>query len=1564
MTVSEPGLPSSEQPRPHVDSLEQYKQQWTQSVEDPDTFFGEAALKELKWITPPTTIRSGSFEDGDVAWFHDGYLNASVNCVDRWALKSPNKPAIIWESDEPNEHVIISYSDLLKQVCMVANVLKSFGVKKGDVVAIYLPMVPEAVYAMLACARIGAIHSVVFAGFSAEALRDRIQDANCDVLITVSPLCYILIKIVILTQSLQADQGYRGSKRTHLKKIADQALTECPTVKRVLVLQRTGDPATPFHPNRDFWWHEQIAKQRPYCPPEVMNAEDPLFILYTSGSTGKPKGVLHTTAGYLLGAALSTKLVFDVHEGDRFGCTADVGWITGHTYIVYGPLVIGTTTLVFESIPTYPNPGRYWQMIDTHKLTHFYTAPTAIRALRRLGDKHVAPYRLDSLRVLGSVGEPINPEAWHWYNDVIGKGRCPIVDTYWQTEAGSIMITPLPGAISTKPGAATLPFFGLEAAVLDPTTGKVIEGNEVEGVLCMKRPWPSMARTIYGDHKRYLETYMSVYKGFYFTVSVAFKRWAMVSSVTKMVIFGSKVELTVDVINVSGHRLSTAEIESALILHPKVAEAAVVAIDDDLTGQAIFAYVVLKDEGSEQSASHLSTSVAHIHHDSHSDTLKKMTQDLVHQVRSHIGPFASPKRVLLVPDLPKTRSGKIMRRILRKIANGDDSAPTEEEIGKLGDLSTLADPSLTQANSTGDHSILYTLREDLRFAIALRCTYRPKNWTSLYFTRHVNRQVGFLAQKRLARGVKLNFAEATALIASQLLELIRDGKHSVAQLMDVGRKLLGRRHVLPSVLSVLHEVQVEGTFPDGSKLVTIHDPISSDDGDLELALYGSFLPIPKAEMFPLERVDQTIVPPGGVVVQPGKISLNTGRKRVGLKVTNNGDRPVQVGSHYHFIETNPLLVFDRILSYGKRLDIPAGTAVRFEPGETKTITLVDIAGNKIIKGGNNVATGKVEDGKKEALKTKMKQLGFGDQTQDVEIAASVYELDKKTYADFYGPTTGDKVRLADTSLFLEVEHDYTVYGDECKFGGGKVLRDGMGQAAGVTDAEALDLVITNALVVDWSGIFKADIGIKKGFIVGIGKAGNPDVMAGVTPGMIIGPTTEALAGEGHIFTAGAIDAHVHFICPQICTEAIASGVTTLIGGGTGPNTGTKATTCTSGVHHTQFMLTSTDELPLNFAFTGKGNAASAEGLEDQILAGAAGLKLHEDWGTTPSAIDACIKACEKYDVQATIHTDTLNESGFVESSIAAINGRSIHAYHTEGAGGGHAPDIIRVVGESNVIPSSTNPTRAFTVNTLDEHVDMLMVCHHLSRSIPEDVAFAESRIRAETIQAEDILHDMGAISIISSDSQAMGRVGEVVSRTWHTGSKMKDQRGWLKGGQNGVDALERNDNFRIKRYIAKYTINPAIVSGISHIVGSVEVGKFADLVMYQPALFGTKPELVIKGGLIAYCQMGDANASIPTTQPVISRPMYAGLASAAAMSSIAFVSKAAVDAGVALKYGLRKRVEAVKGCSKVRKVDMKLNASLPKMKVDPETYSVWADGELLQCAAATKVPMSQDVYLF
>jgi urease subunit alpha len=567
-------------------------------------------------------------------------------------------------------------------------------------------------------------------------------------------------------------------------------------------------------------------------------------------------------------------------------------------------------------------------------------------------------------------------------------------------------------------------------------------------------------------------------------------------------------------------------------------------------------------------------------------------------------------------------------------------------------------------------------------------------------------------------------------------------------------------------------------------------------------------------------------------------------------------------------------------------------------------------------------------------------------------------MDRRAYAAMYGPTTGDRVALGDTGLVVEVERDFTSYGDECKFGGGKVLRDQQGQMAGADDAHALDVVITNALVVDHTGIYKADVGIKHGRIVGIGKAGNPDVMDGVTAEMVVGVTTEAIAGEGCILTAGGIDAHIHFICPQQAHEALASGVTTFIGGGTGPATGTNATTCTPGARHIELMLLATDALPINVGLTGKGNSSLTDGLVDQIRAGAVGLKLHEDWGTTPAAIDCCLDVAEDEDVQVTIHTDTLNESGYVDDSIAAFKGRSIHTYHSEGAGGGHAPDILRVVGEPCVLPSSTNPTRPFTVNTLDEHLDMLMVCHHLDRSIPEDVAFAESRIRGETIAAEDVLHDLGAISIISSDSQAMGRVGEVVCRTWQTAAKMKEERGRLDGERG------QNDNLRVRRYIAKYTINPAIAHGMSHEIGSVEIGKWADLVLWRPAFFGVRPELVLKGGFIAWAQMGDPNASIPTPQPSYMRPMFGAFGRATGATSIAFVSQRAIAEGHIAALGLTKRINAVRRCRGLAKADMKLNDALPKMKIDPESYEVFADGVLLHAKPATRVALARLYSLF
>ncbi len=564
-------------------------------------------------------------------------------------------------------------------------------------------------------------------------------------------------------------------------------------------------------------------------------------------------------------------------------------------------------------------------------------------------------------------------------------------------------------------------------------------------------------------------------------------------------------------------------------------------------------------------------------------------------------------------------------------------------------------------------------------------------------------------------------------------------------------------------------------------------------------------------------------------------------------------------------------------------------------------------------------------------------------------------LNRRAYAEMYGPTTGDRVRLADTDLMIEVEKDFAVYGDEVKFGGGKVIRDGMGQSQRPSD-ETVDTVITNALIVDYWGIVKADVGIKNGRIAAIGKAGNPDTQPDVD--VVIGPGTEAIAGEGKILTAGGIDAHIHFICPQQIEEALMSGITTMLGGGTGPATGTNATTCTPGPWHIGKMLQAADGLPMNIGYMGKGNASLPAALEEQVGAGAMGLKLHEDWGTTPAAIDNCLNVAEAADVQVAIHTDTLNESGFVEDTLAAFRGRSIHTFHTEGAGGGHAPDIIKACGLPNVLPSSTNPTRPYTANTVDEHLDMLMVCHHLDPSIPEDVAFAESRIRRETIAAEDILHDLGAFSMIASDSQAMGRVGEVICRTWQTAHKMKVQRGCL------AEDNARHDNFRVKRYIAKYTINPAIAHGLAEHIGSVEAGKFADLVLWEPRFFGAKPALIIKGGMIVAAPMGDPNASIPTPQPVHYRPMFGAFGGALAATSVSFVSRAGSEAGVAERLGLAKEVVPVKGTRDIGKADMVLTDRTPEIEVDPETYEVRADGERLTCEPATELPLAQRFFLF
>ena len=569
------------------------------------------------------------------------------------------------------------------------------------------------------------------------------------------------------------------------------------------------------------------------------------------------------------------------------------------------------------------------------------------------------------------------------------------------------------------------------------------------------------------------------------------------------------------------------------------------------------------------------------------------------------------------------------------------------------------------------------------------------------------------------------------------------------------------------------------------------------------------------------------------------------------------------------------------------------------------------------------------------------------------------KIPRRTYADLYGPTRGDRVRLADTELIAEVEQDYAVYGDEITFGGGKVIRDGMGQSSTArreSEHGALDLVITNALIIDHWGIVKADVGVRNGRIVKIGKAGNPDTQAEIDPDLVVGACTEVIAGEGKILTAGGVDSHIHFISPQQIYEALSNGTTTMIGGGTGPATGTDATTCTPGRWNLEQMFRAAEAWPMNFGFLGKGNASTREPLSEQILAGACGLKLHEDWGTTPAAIDACLRVADEFDVQVAIHTDTLNEAGFVDDTIAAIGGRTIHSYHTEGAGGGHAPDIIKIAGLPNILPSSTNPTRPLTVNTIAEHLDMLMVCHHLNPQVPEDVAFAESRIRQETIAAEDILHDLGAISMMSSDSQAMGRIGEVATRTWQTAHKMKVQRAALTGDSS------RNDNLRIKRYVSKYTINPAIAHGIAHEIGSIEPGKLADLVLWSPAFFGVKPEMVIKGGFIAWSVMGDANASIPTPQPVLYRPMFGSFGAAPQSTGVTFVSLASL--GYIETLGLKKRLVAVQNCRKIGKADMIHNSATPNIEVDPETYEVRADGELLTCEPASVLPLAQRYFLF
>lgn len=725
---------------------------------------------------------------------------------------------------------------------------------------------------------------------------------------------------------------------------------------------------------------------------------------------------------------------------------------------------------------------------------------------------------------------------------------------------------------------------------------------------------------------------------------------------------------------------------------------------------------------------------------------------------------------------------------------------------------------------------------------------------------------------------------------------------------------------------------------------------------------------------------------GEYQIQDGDIILNQGRPVQTLSVTNTGDRPIQIGSHYHFYEVNDALSFEREQTRGYRLNIISGTAVRFEPGQSREVELVAYAGKQAVYG----FAGRVMGAVKPEQAT--------DKAIDKKATTSQKQVSRRIYAEHFGPTTGDKVRLADTELWLQVEADLTshkdtitdqiealqrgesisqsteIKGEEVKFGGGKVIRDGMGQGQ-LLGAEVADTVITNALVVDYTGIYKADIGIKDGRISAIGKAGNPDIQPAID--IPIGGATEIISGEGKILTAGGVDSHIHFIAPQQCETALMSGVTTMLGGGTGPAQGTLATTCTPGAYHIGSMLKSTDSIAMNIGLLGKGNVSVPTPIAEQIEAGAVGLKLHEDWGTTPQAIDNCLSVADQYDVQVAIHTDTLNESGYLESTLAAFKNRCIHTFHTEGAGGGHAPDILKAIGESHVLPSSTNPTRPYTVNTIDEHLDMLMVCHHLSPAIAEDVAFAESRIRQETIAAEDILHDLGAISMMSSDSQAMGRVGEVVIRTWQTAHKMKVQRGHLAPDATAdleqqnqhitltdYDHSANNDNFRIKRYIAKYTINPAITHGISDMVGSIEVGKWADMVLWSPKFFGVKPECIIKGGLIAAVPMGDINASIPTPQPVHYRTMFATYPKSVAQTSITFMSQAAINKQVDKQLGLNKVIQPVHGIRDIRKSDMRFNSYCPDMAINPETYEVRADSETLMCEPADVLPMAQRYFLF
>ncbi|XP_028966347.1 uncharacterized protein LOC100903642 [Galendromus occidentalis] len=802
---------------------------------------------------------------------------------------------------------------------------------------------------------------------------------------------------------------------------------------------------------------------------------------------------------------------------------------------------------------------------------------------------------------------------------------------------------------------------------------------------------------------------------------------------------------------------------------------------------------------------------------------------------------------------------------------------------------------------------------------------------------------------------------------------------------------------------MIDELSIEACFDDGTKLVCLHHPICENYLPLEAALYGSFVE-PISDFDEPDETDD--ITPGEVQSGDGTVTLNENRVKREFGVTSTCDRPIQIGSHYPFIEANPALIFDRARSYGMRLDIAAGMSVRFEPGDTKRVRLVEVGGLRKVFGGNGFCGGKLCDQNLERAMAMIRERGFGNANDEAadEIIDVPLEISRSDYAANYGPTVGDLVRLGDTDLYVEVEKDMTSYGDEVKFGGGKVIRDGMGQCVGRSCDETLDLVLTNALIIDAVlGIVKADIGINDSRIVAIGKAGNPDIMDGVHPKLVIGAGTEVISAEGKIVTAGAIDCHTHFTCPQLVEQALHGGVTTLIGGGTGPAQGSKATTCTPGIIGMRNIFESCDAFPINFGFTAKGNCSSddperlAPELEEQIRAGAMGMKLHEDWGSTPAAIDSCLRVAEKYDVQVMIHTDTLNESGCVENTLEAFKGRTIHAYHAEGAGGGHAPDIITVCGIRNVIPSSTNPTLPYTRNTMDEVMDMLLICHHLDkwveandssrtlsyrsisegsaiqddlewnacRNIREDLAFAESRMRAETVAAEDVLHDLGAISCFTSDSHAMGRMGETVSRTWQTAHKMKQHFARLP------EDSEANDNFRVKRYIAKYTINPAIANGIKEHVGSVEQGKFADLVLWHPAFFGVKPEMVIKGGQIILANSGSANASIPTAEPYVLRSMFGACGSSVGRNSLFFVSSASIspENNIQERYRVRRQMIPVKGNRSISKADMLYNDHMPSITVDPETYEVAildASGErrVLWCDPIDTVPLSRRYFLF